>query len=120
MSLSDRRRYPRFPFHSRARLLLDNHEFNGTLMDISLSGALFALDQPLDLSSGTECRLAIYHRRLNPAECICGTVVYCAGHLVGIGFMKIGGVAEDELRLMIEMNLASPRLLDRDWPALLR
>ena len=120
MSLSDRRRYPRFPFHSRARLLLDDREFNGTLMDVSLSGALFALDRPLGPSSGTECRLAIYHRRLKSAECICGTVVYRVGHLVGVGFMQIGGVAEEELRLMIEMNLASPRHLERDLPALLR
>lgn len=120
MSLSDRRRYPRFPFHSRARLLLDDLEFNGTLVDISLAGALLALDQPLVLSPGAECRLAIYRCRWNPAESIGGLAVYSADHLLGMMFPEIGGAAESELRLLIEMNLASPRLLERDLPALLR
>lgn len=120
MSLSDRRRYPRFPFHSRARLLLDDRELNGTLIDISLAGALLALDQPLVVLSGAECRLAIYRRRLNPGESIGGQAVYCADHLLGMRFTEIGGAAENELRLLIEMNLAAPRLLERDLPALLR
>lgn len=120
MSLSDRRRYPRFPFHSRAALLLDDLELSGTLIDISLSGALFAVDQHLDLSSGAECRLTIYRGRCNLAESIRGTIVYCASHLLGIRFLEIGGGAESELRLMIDMNLASPQLLERDLPALLR
>jgi hypothetical protein len=120
MSLSDRRRYPRFPFHSRAALLLDDLEFNGTLIDVSLAGALFAVDQHLDLPSGTECQLAIHRRRWQFGEKMHGTVVYCAKHLLGIQFLEVGGTAEDELRLMIDMNLASPRLLGRDLPALLR
>lgn len=120
MSLSDQRRYPRFPFHSRARLLLDDLESNGTLMDISLSGALFALDKALDLSPDTDCRLDIYRRRWHPAESIRSSIVYCANHLLGIRFLEIDSAAEGELRRMIEMNLASPRLLERDLPALLR
>jgi hypothetical protein len=120
MSLSDRRRYPRFPFHSRAALLLNDLELNGTLMDISLAGALFAVDQHLDVPSLTECRLAIYHRRRYSAENMYGTVVYCVNHLIGIQFLEIGRTAENELKLMIDMNLASSHLLERDLPALLR
>ena len=120
MSLSDRRRYPRFPFHSRAALLLDDLEFNGTLIDISLAGALFAVDRHLELPSNTECRLAIHSRRWQSAENMRGTVVYCAKHLLGIQFLEVGGPAENELRMIIEMNLASPHLLQRDLPALLR
>jgi hypothetical protein len=120
MSLSDRRRYPRYPFHSRAALLLDDRELNGTLIDVSLAGALFAVDQQIDLPAGTECRLAIHRRRRQSAESMRGTVVYCDRHLLGIEFLEIGGAAESELRLMMDMNLASPRLLERDLPALLR
>lgn len=119
MSLSDRRRYPRYPFHSRAALLLDDRELNGTLIDISLAGALFAVDQRIDMPTGTECRLAI-HRHREPADSMRGIVVYRDRHLLGIQFMEIGGTAESELRLMIDMNLASPGLLERDLPALLR
>ncbi len=120
MSLSDRRRCPRFPFHSRGRLLLIDRELDGSLIDISLSGALFAIDLPGDLPSGVACRLAIHHHHQSPARCFCGIAVYRAGPLVGIEFRDIDGDAEEELRLMIEMNLASPQLLDRDLPALLR
>lgn len=120
MSLSDRRRYPRFPFHSRAALLLDQIEFNGTLIDISRAGALFAVDQHLELSPGAECRLVIYHRRRQSAENMRGKFVYCANHLLGIQFLEIDGTTESELRLMIDMNLASPCLLERDMAALLR
>lgn len=119
MSLSDRRRYPRYPFHSRAALLLDDRELNGTLIDVSLAGALFAVDQQINLPTGTECRLAI-HRRRQPAGNMRGAVVYRDRHLLGIQFMEIDGSAESELRLMMDMNLASPRLLERDLPALLR
>jgi len=119
MSLSDRRRYPRYPFHSRAALLLHDRELNGTLIDVSLAGALFAVDQQIDLPTGTACRLAI-HRHRQSAENMRGTVVYRDRHLLGIEFMEIGATAESELRLMIDMNLAPPRLLERDLPALLR
>lgn len=119
MSLSDRRRYPRYPFHSRAALLLDGRELNGTLIDVSLAGALFAVDQQIEPPTGAECRLAI-HRHRQAAGSMRGTVVYRDRHLLGIQFMEIGGAAESELRLMIDMNLASPRLLERDLPALLR
>lgn len=120
MSLSDRRRYPRFPFHSRAQMQVDVREFKGTLMDISLSGALFAVDQPPGFSPGTECRLVIHHRRQHAAEGMRGTIVYCADHLIGIKFLEVDGAAENDLRLMIDMNLALPQLLKRDLPALLR
>jgi hypothetical protein len=72
------------------------------------------------LSPGTDCRLAIYRRHGNPAESIGGRAVYSDGHLLGMMFPEIGGTAESELRLLIEMNLASPQLLERDLPALLR
>lgn len=120
MSLSDRRRSPRFPFHSRATLLLDDLSVNGTLVDVSFAGALFAVDQHLDLRVGTKCRLAIFHRQRQFKQDIAGAVANCDKHLFGIEFLKIGGAAESDLRLVIDMNLAPPRLLQRDLPALLR
>lgn len=120
MSLSDRRRYPRFPFHSRATLLLTDLEFNGTLIDISLAGSLFAIDRDFELPPGAACRLALYHHRRQAGENIRGTVAYCADHLIGIEFPSMDDAVERELRQLIDLNLASPRLLERDLPALLR
>jgi c-di-GMP-binding flagellar brake protein YcgR len=120
MSLSDRRRYPRFPFHSRAQLLLKDLELNGTLLDISLAGALFATDEGLDFPIRTGCQLAIYRHRRSSFSAIDGEIVHRANHLFGIRFLTVGDTAEDELRQMIDMNLALPHLLKRDLPALLR
>lgn len=120
MSLSDRRRYPRFPFHSQARLLLDDFEWIGTLVDISLAGALVSVDTVLNPPPAAACRLAIQRRQGAPAASMRGRIAYCADRLLAIQFLEIGGAAENELRLLIEMNLAAPWLLDRPLPALLR
>jgi hypothetical protein len=100
--------------------LLDKIELNGTLIDISLCGALFAADLALDLPPGTECGVAIYRHRRPSSATMRGSIVYCADRCFGIQFIEIGDAAEQELRLMIDMNLASPRLLERDLAALLR
>ena len=120
MSLSDRRRHPRFPFHSRAQLQVGDTELNGTLMDISLAGALFATDRHLDFPAGTKCRLTIYRHRRSSLSALGGEIVYCANHLFGLQFLEVSGEAENELRQLIDMNLAPPRLLERDLAALLR
>jgi len=120
MSLIDRRRSPRFPFHSNARLELGYLELEGTLMDISLSGALFASADPLEVPVEMDCRLTIGHRRRAHTEGIAGRIAHRAGRLFGIEFLDVDEAAESELRRMLDMNLAPPRLLDRDLATLLR
>lgn len=120
MSLTDRRRHPRFPFHSRARLLLGSAENHGTLVDISFAGALFSPDTRLQARQRDDCWLTIYRRGRPSLPLIEGHVVHVAEHMLGIQFLPIDATVESELRLMIEMNLAVPHLLDRDVPALFR
>ncbi len=120
MSLTDRRRQPRFPFHSRARLLLGQRESHGTLLDISFAGALFFPDGHLDASPRTECELTIYRHGRPSLLAIGGEIAHSADDLFGIRFRAIDDTIEDALRRLIDMNLAVPRLLERDVPALLR
>ena len=120
MSLSDRRRHPRFPFRSRAVLLLDDVCVSGTLIDISFSGALFAVDNHLELQAGAKRRLAIHHRRPQSYQDLDGTANSGDNNLFGIEFLELDDADENDLRLLIDMNFALPDLLPRDLPALLR
>lgn len=120
MSLTDRRRYPRFPFHSRAQLLFGEAAHHGTLLDISYSGALFSPDDHIDVPRLTACNLTIYRSGRPTLLAIGGTIMHQGDHLLGIQFREIDEALGSELRQLIDMNLAVPRLLERDLPALLR
>jgi hypothetical protein len=118
MSLSDRRRYPRFPFHSQALIHFAGQEVNGTLLDISVAGGLVDCAAAC-LGNGDRCSLVVYHGR-KPAIIVAGTVVHLNDNLVGIEFSAVDDELEEQLLAVIHLNLASPRLLSREVAALLR
>jgi c-di-GMP-binding flagellar brake protein YcgR len=122
MSLSDRRLHPRFPFHSRGQLSIDDGELelDGMLIDISLGGALFAADKHLDIPSGTQCRLAVYQRQRPSFVVMQGSVVNHSRQLTGIQFQDVSEAAAGKLRQLIDMNLGVVHLLERDVGALMR
>ncbi|MBI4998504.1 MAG: PilZ domain-containing protein [Rhodocyclales bacterium] len=122
MSLSDRRLHPRFPFHSRGQLSIDDGglELNGTLIDISLGGALFAADQHRDIPTGTQCRLAVYQRQRPSFVVMHGSVINHTRNLTGIQFQDVSDAAAGKLRQLIDMNLGVLHLLERDLGALMR
>ncbi len=121
MPFTERRHFPRFPFHSRATLQFRGATCDGTLKDISLNGALFVPDSPREGSLLMPCRLHIHYLGENPVVPFNGIVVHSQeDRLLGIKFI---GVSEKErlaLMQLIELNLAEPTLLDRDVPALLK
>jgi hypothetical protein len=119
LSLSDRRRHPRFPFHTRATVRLDACEFSGTLVDISLAGALFAGHAETRSKIGEPCNLKVFHGA-RPDVTIAGAVIHAREHLVGIEFSSVDEAVAKALRHMVELNLGMPRLLSRDIAALLR
>jgi hypothetical protein len=122
MSISDRRLHPRFPFHSRGQLSIDDGglELDGTLIDISLGGALFAADKHLAIRSGTQCRLVVYQRQRPSFVVMQGLVINHSRNLTGIQFQAVSDAAAGRLRQLIEMNLGVLHLLERDVGSLLR
>jgi hypothetical protein len=120
MSLLDRRRHPRFPFHSRGAIAVAGCHYQGTLLDISACGCLFVTDASVDLAPGHACQVLVRHAPRRDAPSFVGIVAHRHDHLLGIEFVDIGQDAHATLYQIIEMNLAPPRLLERELPALLR
>ena len=118
---SQRRRYPRFPFHRMASIAYDSGECSGALLDASLNGALFEaagrINTPL-----ADCLLIIPFSR-DPEEAIRlqAQVVYRRGSRLGLHWEQIDAESSMKLRRLVEMNLGTLRLLERPllsliWP----
>lgn len=121
MPLSDRRRFPRFPFHSRAGLTVQGSMCRGTLLDISLGGALFAVGAEHADPLGQACELQLFQLDGNPLAAFQGIVAHRGGDtLFGIEFVAVGEREREALRQVIDLNLGTPTLLERGVPALLR
>lgn len=120
MSLSDRRRFPRFPFHSRGELRMGGAWRKGTLVDISLRGALFSLESTPPESEAKLCALRVFQPCGSQMVLLSGLVVHSGENLIGLKFINLGEAEKAALEQIIDLNLALPRLLERDIPALLR
>jgi len=120
MSLTDRRCHPRFPFHSRGTMVADGHLHQGTLLDVSIHGCLFVTDAHIQLPVGCICQVQVRHAPRRDSPSFAGIIAHCHSHLLGIEFMDISQDGRDILRQIVDMNLAPPRLLERELPALLR
>jgi hypothetical protein len=121
MSLSERRRYPRFPFHSQALIDADGQQLNGTLLDISIAGGLVDC-AAAQLDIGSRCSLTVCHGKKRAIH-VAGTVVHLSsqlsGYLIGIEFSAVDDGLEEKILEVIHLNLASPNLLSREVATLL-
>jgi len=119
MSCPERRRHPRFPFHSLAALSLAGEEYRGTLLDVSLNGALFRADHLGCLAPGSSCQLEVFHAG-QPGFCTAeARVAYQRESLVGLQFDSLSAQVRRLLLQVAEMNLAQTALLARQLPEML-
>jgi len=119
MSKPERRRFPRFPFHSRGFLAVDGLQHLGTILDISLKGALFSAVEPLVVEPGTACRLEIFHAG---REEVCNATAVVAYHregMVGLELLDINAATRQVLEQVVLMNLGPTEMLGRDLPEML-
>jgi hypothetical protein len=118
---TERRRYPRFPFHRMASILCDTGEYAGSLLDASFNGALFEGAGGLHAAL-SDCTLIIPFSR-DPEEAIRlqASVAYRRGPCVGLHWVQIDPESTMKLQRLVEMNLGSLKLLERPllsliWP----
>ena len=120
MFLLERRRTPRFPFHSLGWVHVGSEKHSGTVLDLSAKGALFAAQELTDELVGKTCELSIMIASPPEFLALRGVVVNQRGDLLGLEFLEVSEAARRGLMLIVEMNLGSPDLVERDIPALLR
>lgn len=119
MSFSERRQFPRFPFHSRGALDFVNAERQGTVLDVSLKGALFRTEDPLETLSGNFCALKVSRFGWPAFHVAMARIAYQRRNFLGLEFIELSNDARMFLGEVMNMNLAVDSLLDRDLPEML-
>ncbi len=119
MFSKERRRHPRFPFHSKAEIRTTATAYRGALIDISLFGALFeARLFHFDFAPREVCTLEILQLNDDALFEIKGVIAHHQMNLIGIQFAPIDIERQHMLRHIGTLNLAPPDLLNRKLPAL--
>jgi hypothetical protein len=117
----ERRCYPRFPFHSSAILTLFPAYHDATLIDLSMRGALVELDNAAAIAEGVPCTLRVLGNEGRQVLEFDAVTAFCnADGRVGLEIVQLAPGVEHALRRLIEMNLGTQKLLERDLCALLR
>ncbi len=114
----ERRHFSRIPFDAHTTLRgTDGREWHGTLLDISLNGAL--LERPQDWDGGNRAGLVLEillteaaHIRMEV------TVAHAEAHYLGLRCTHIDLDSIAHLRRLVELNLGDPELLNRELSAL--
>lgn len=119
MKIEERRRFPRFPFHSRGFLAIGERQHLGTILDVSLKGALFSSVERLEIAPGTACRLEIYYAGQEEVGAATALVAYCREGLVGLELHDIDAATCGMLERLVAMNLGVNSLLERPLPEML-
>jgi len=119
MFIDERRCSPRFPFHSKGELRLDFMTDRGTLIDISLFGALFESKLfQMNVAQGDDCTLEILNLSDDSLFAVQGLVAHIRNSLIGIQFVPLDKERQNKLRQIGMLNLAPTNLFNRRLPAL--
>jgi hypothetical protein len=118
---NEHRRIPRFPFHSKGELRLNFMAHRGTLLDISLFGALFesGLSQ-IEVAAGDNCVLKILSLSDATLFSVEGVVAHARQNMIGIEFDTPDERRITTLQEIGMLNLATPKLIDRSLSVLLQ
>lgn len=121
MTTNERRHFPRFPFHRRGVVVFPMSYHDVTLLDISANGALVEAIDARAFAMGARCSLRVLGAKDHQVLAVDATVVRCMeGRCVGLELFNINPGAEKALRQLIEMNLGSKALMQRDLCVLLK
>ncbi|WP_194286376.1 PilZ domain-containing protein [Rhodocyclus gracilis] len=117
----DRRRTPRFPFHSKGELRLNFMAYRGSLIDLSLHGALFesALFE-LGVQQGDYCAVDILNLSEESIFTAEGVVAHASKSFIGIKFHPLDDERLKRLQHIGTLNLAPKKLINRKFPSLLQ
>lgn len=123
----DNRRFARIPFDAAIHLSMhnfSNENYRGTLRDISLKGAMVALDipsgQPLPLAD-QQYELSIQPYQSDLRINMTVDIAYCLTNeaVFGLNIRSFDIESAGHLRRLIEMNLGDDAILQRELQSLI-
>lgn len=118
--MTDQRRFTRIAYDSEAVFITDKESYDGTLVDVSLKGALMQLDDPSitpDLDEAGQLKIVIEGSDISiqmQAHC-----VHVQDGQVGLECDTLDIDSAAHLRRLVEVNLGSDDLLHREVEALI-
>ncbi len=115
----ERRHYSRIAFHAPARLVFSNRAMDIVVLDLSLKGALIRLPANSPIAEHETGTLHV-HLVGDPDERISMEirVAHVEGRYAGLQCEQIDLDSVTHLRRLVELNLGTPELLDRELSAL--
>ena len=117
--MEEKRRFTRIVFSTPAELKIGNEVYGTSLIDISLNGALVATVSSLDDTiSGNPCSLHFDLQGSDVEIEMQGTIVHSEPSSIGIQCEKIDIDSVSHLRRLIELNVGSADLLERELETL--
>ena len=117
--MEEKRRFTRIVFSTPAELKVGNEVYGTSLIDVSLKGAL--ISTVASLSSEVKGKSCSLHFDLQGSEVeidMQGTIVHFEPDSIGIKCDKIDIESVSHLRRLIELNVGSSDLLERELETL--
>ncbi len=118
LSHVERRDFSRIALRRPAALRLGRHSIPSELLDISLRGALVRVSSAPVMMDGQPCDLLVQLDQGPATILMRGQVAHSSGNEVGVRCLELDLESAAHLRRLVEMNLGSEQLLDRELAAL--
>jgi hypothetical protein len=115
----ERRHYSRIAFHAPAQLTLASGSVDAVVLDLSLKGALVRLPADVDAQDGASCTLRVRLDEMGDSIRMETKVMHIEGRYAGLSCHSIDLDSVTHLRRLVELNLGSETLLERELSALL-
>ena len=107
--MDDKRLFRRIPFDTQTRVICNNVTYNGTLLDISLKGALIQFLEPIPAVKGERCNIAIHLPSSNVNMFFEATLVHVSQVNYGFKFLTENIDTITHLRRLMELNIGDDK-----------
>jgi len=116
---SKRRFFWRAAFHSPARVVTPDGEFQAEVMDISLKGALLHVPGASSVQKAVKCQMFLTLAGDAQITMWC-TVMHTEGERMGLRCDNIDLDSITHLRRLVELNVGDHNILERDLASLIQ
>jgi hypothetical protein len=115
----EKRRFTRIPFNATAHVVSANGSWYSKLIDVSLKGALITCPQDWEAELGEHFLLEVILDNSDVVISMEASVAHIDEEKVGFDCINIGLDSISHLRRLIDFNLGSEELLERELHSLI-